>query len=82
MFFGENTIKVHSFYKQFLFVLSVVGIIFENRKMDSLIGYADAETRIVVYGASPNLYVLCAVAVIVIFVALFLLLKSNHTKRG
>ena len=81
-FLGRIPLKCILFISSFIFVLSVVGIIFENRKMDSLIGYADAETKIVVYGASPYLYVLCAVAVIVIFVALFLLLKLNHTKRG
>ena len=66
----------------FLFILSVAGIIFENRKMDSFIGYADSETSITIYGASLYLYVLCAVAVSAIIVTLFLLLRSNHTKRG
>ena len=66
----------------FLFVLSVAGMIIENRKMDSIIGYADNETSITVYGASLYLYVLCAVAVIVVLVSLFLLLRSKHMKRG
>ena len=66
----------------FLFVLSVAGMIIENRKMDRIIGYADNETSIYVYGASHYLYVLCAVAAIVVLVSLFLLLRSKHMKRG
>lgn len=81
-FFERIPLKFVLLISSFLFILSVAGIISDNRKMDGLIGYADAETKIVVYGTSSYLYVLCAVAVIVIFVALFLLLKSNHTKRG
>ena len=65
-----------------LFFLSVVGMIVENRKTDGLIGYADSETNIIVYGTPPYLYVLCAVAAIAVFVSLFLLLRSNHLKRG
>ena len=81
--FGEKIpLKCILLISSFLFILSVAGIIFENRKMDSFIGYADSETSISVYGASLYLYVLCAVAAIVVFVSLFLLLRSNHMKRG
>ena len=66
----------------FLFILSVAGIITENRKMDNLIGYADVETSMIVYGASPYWYVICAVAAMAVFVSLFLLLRSNPMKRG
>lgn len=80
--FGERIpLKCVLLISGLLFILSVAGII-EDRKMDGFIGYADSETDIIIYGASHYLYLLCAVAAIVVFVSLYLLLRSNHMKRG
>lgn len=61
----------------FLFVLSVAGMIIENRKMDSIIGYADNETSITVYGAS--LYCMCFVLLLLLlfWLACFCFLGQN-----